>query len=168
MNPESIRTEQPNVGLLADYMIRIQQLSLRFGSYHWRGLGDPRYDGTAVWLYRIKSDVTYVRLVSDWLRDVTKDIQEARMDWKHLPLMNDRSELFVACRTPRQWRFMPWTTVRARIARFNDWTAEARLFGHARGVIIDFHNREVNSLTFSKLSQSYPIPADEWADIEPV
>ena len=45
---------------------------------------------------------------------------------------------------------------------------EARRISHARTVSADFHNRELNASTFSKLSQSYLVPTAEWADIDSV
>ncbi len=39
---------QPNIGLLVDDLIRMQQRASRFVAYNWRNLGDPSNEGTYV------------------------------------------------------------------------------------------------------------------------
>ncbi len=94
-----VRQHQPNIGLLVDYMIRMQQRASRFGAYNWRDLGDPHNEGTFVWFYRIGGEISYVPIVCEWLLATRANDGNTEMDWAKLPEMIDSLELFVSYRT---------------------------------------------------------------------
>ena len=56
----------------------------------------------------------------DWLLDVEKNLSEMQMDWYRLGDMYSSENLFAACRTLRQCRFLSWSQSGIGVARFNN------------------------------------------------
>lgn len=76
----------------------------RFSSYNWCDLGDHHNEHACTWFYLSRKEVEYVRQVRDWLAKAQKHLRETVTLWENVTALVSDDSIFVACRTPREWR----------------------------------------------------------------
>ena len=91
----------------------------------------------------------------DWLLAADQNFGDIQKDWPRQVNIYSGENLFVACCTPRQWRFLPWMRSGTCSARFNNWLVETRRTMYIRGILSDFHNQKLILLTDSAARRAF-------------
>ncbi len=89
-----------------------------------------------------------------------------QMDWSRLEHMCSSEHLFVACRTPCQLHFLPWTRSGTGIARFKNRLVDTRRTTYVRGFLSDLHNLELVHPNNQAARLAFPCPPKEWKKVE--